>query len=129
MISSLESIKNPFFVGVAGAGMSAIAQYLQGTGLQVGGSDRFFNDGKAGDIKAKLEAEGIYCFFQNGDGITSNTDVVVVSTAIEDTVIEGKGTRYSHYPAFRVAGADRGYKKDDSRRRNKWQKYHYRDVV
>jgi UDP-N-acetylmuramate--alanine ligase len=101
MISSLESIKNPFFVGVAGAGMSAIAQYLQGTGLQVGGSDRFFNDGKAGDIKAKLEAEGIYCFFQNGDGITSNTDVVVVSTAIEDTVIEVKKAKELGIPIIR----------------------------
>lgn len=101
MISSLENIKNPFFVGVAGAGMSAIAQYLQGTGLQVNGSDRFFNDGKAGDIKAKLEAEGIQCFLQNGEGITSNTDLIVVSTAIEDTVIEVKKAKESGIPIIR----------------------------
>jgi len=44
MISNLETIQHPFFVGIAGAGMSAIAQYLQGTGLQVSGSDRFFNE-------------------------------------------------------------------------------------
>lgn len=101
MISSLENIKNPFFVGVAGAGMSAIAQYLQGTGLQVGGSDRFFNDGKAGDIKAKLEAEGIQCFLQNGEGITSGTDLVIVSTAIEDTVIEVKKAKELGIPIIR----------------------------
>ncbi|MBL7697366.1 MAG: UDP-N-acetylmuramate--alanine ligase [Chitinophagaceae bacterium] len=97
----LENIKNPFFVGIAGVGMSAIAQYLQGTGLKVSGSDRFFNDGKAGDIKAKLEAEGIKCFLQNGDGITSATDLVVVSTAIEDTVIEVRKAKELGTPIIR----------------------------
>ncbi len=101
MISSLENIKSPFFIGVAGAGMSAIAQYLQGTGLQVSGSDRFFNEGKAGDIKAKLEAEGIQCFLQNGEGITSATDLVVVSTAIEDTVMEVKKAMELGIPIIR----------------------------
>jgi UDP-N-acetylmuramate--alanine ligase len=101
MISSLENIKQPFFVGIAGAGMSAIAQYLQGTGLQVSGSDRFFNEGKAGDIKTKLEAEGIQCFLQNGEGITSGTDLVIVSTAIEDTVIEVKKAKELGIPIIR----------------------------
>ncbi len=101
MISSLENIKSPFFIGVAGAGMSAIAQYLQGTGLQVSGSDRFFNEGKAGDIKAKLEADGIGCFLQNGEGISSDTDMVVVSTAIEDTVIEVKKAKEMGIPIIR----------------------------
>jgi UDP-N-acetylmuramate--alanine ligase len=104
MISSLENIKQPFFVGIAGVGMSAIAQYLQGTGLQVSGSDRFFNDGKAGDIKTKLEAEGITCFLQNGKGITSDTDLVVVSTAIEDTVIEVKKAKEMGIPIIRRSG-------------------------
>ena len=101
MISSLEKIKHPFFVGIAGSGMSAIAQYLQGIGLQVSGSDRFFNEGKAGDIKAKLEAENIKCFLQNGEGITLNTDLVVVSTAIEDTVIEVKKAKEQDIPIVR----------------------------
>lgn len=101
MISGLETIKQPFFVGIAGAGMSAIAQYLQGTGLQVAGSDRFFNEGKAGDIKSKLEADGIQCFLQNGEGINSGTDLVVVSTAIEDTVIEVKKAKELGIPIVR----------------------------
>ncbi|MBO9620658.1 MAG: UDP-N-acetylmuramate--alanine ligase [Niabella sp.] len=101
MIISLETIKRPFFIGVAGAGMSAIAQYLQGTGMQVSGSDRFFNEGKAGDIKAKLEAEGIHCFLQDGSGITADTDLVVVSTAIEDTVVEVKKAKELNIPIIR----------------------------
>ena len=35
--------KNFFFIGVGGAGMSAIAQYLAGKGKVVKGSDRLFN--------------------------------------------------------------------------------------
>jgi len=84
----LENIKNPFFIGVAGSGMSAIAQYLQGIGMNVSGSDRFFKEGEHNDTKEKLEAEGIHCFEQNGSGITDQTDLIVVSTAIEDSVFE-----------------------------------------
>jgi UDP-N-acetylmuramate--alanine ligase len=101
MISNLEKIKNPFFVGIAGVGMSAIAQYLQAVGKNVSGSDRFFNDGKAGDIKSKLEAEGIRCYLQNGEGFTPETDLVIVSTAIEDTVMEVKKAKELGIPIIR----------------------------
>lgn len=37
------SAKHIFFVGIAGFGMSALAQYLKGTGKEVSGSDRNFN--------------------------------------------------------------------------------------
>jgi UDP-N-acetylmuramate--alanine ligase len=52
------------------------------------GSDRFFAPGVYNETKDKLETEGIKCFFQNGDGINKNTELVVVSTAVEDTVFE-----------------------------------------
>ncbi|WP_018630834.1 UDP-N-acetylmuramate--L-alanine ligase [Niabella aurantiaca] len=101
MVASLEKIRKPFFIGIAGAGMSAIAQYLQGTGMEVSGSDRFFNEGKAGDIKEKLEAEGIRCFLQDGEGITPGTDLVVASTAIEDTVVEIRKAKELQIPIIR----------------------------
>lgn len=88
MISYINSFQKPFFIGVAGTGMSAIAQYLQGIGKQVSGSDRYFHPHQPNETKDKLEAEGILCFLQNGDGITNETDLVVVSTAVEDTVGE-----------------------------------------
>ena len=68
--------------------MSAIAQYLKGTGKDVSGSDRFFAPGTYNETQEKLEAEGIPCFVQNGEGISDKTDLVIVSTAIEDTVLE-----------------------------------------
>lgn len=88
MISSVNEFKNVFFIGVAGTGMSAIAQYLAGTGKEVSGSDRYFKEGEFNDTKNKLEAVGIRCFLQNGEGINENTNLVVVSTAVEDTVPE-----------------------------------------
>ena len=88
MIESVSDLENVFFIGVAGTGMSAIAQYLAGTGIAVSGSDRYFLKEESRDIKEKLEAAGIQCYLQDGNGITDHTGIVVVSTAIEDTVPE-----------------------------------------
>jgi UDP-N-acetylmuramate--alanine ligase len=88
MISSFSDFKNPFFIVVAGTGMSAFAQYLQGIGKNVSGSDRYFKEGELNETKEKLEAEGIRCFLQDGSGINDKADIIVVSTAIEDTVYE-----------------------------------------
>ncbi|NOU38073.1 MAG: UDP-N-acetylmuramate--alanine ligase [Ferruginibacter sp.] len=68
--------------------MSALAQFLSGTGKHVSGSDRYFIENQYNETKEKLEAENIKCFSQNGEGITSNIELVIVSTAIEDTVPE-----------------------------------------
>jgi UDP-N-acetylmuramate--alanine ligase len=87
-MKSITDFKNVFFIGIAGVGMSAIAQYLQGIGKQVAGSDRYFAPNTFNDTKVKLESEGIACFLQDGSGITAATELVVVSTAIEDTVLE-----------------------------------------
>ena len=101
MISSIHDFKNPFFIGIAGSGMSAIAQYLQGIGKTVSGSDRFFKEGEPNEIKEKLEAEGIHCFLQNGEGITGETDLVVVSTAVEDTVAEVQKAKQLNIPIIK----------------------------
>lgn len=88
MEDQLSRYKNIFFIGVAGAGMSAVAQYLSGTGKSVAGSDRYFSSGSTEQIRNMLEESGIRCYLQDGSGITQDTDLVVVSTAIEDTVFE-----------------------------------------
>ncbi len=101
MIQTLSDFKKPFFIGIAGTGMSAIAQYLQGIGKQVSGSDRYFSHGEAADIRQKLEAEGIHCFAQNGSGINADTDLIVVSTAVEDTVPEVQKAKALHIPIIK----------------------------
>lgn len=101
MISSIHDFQRPFFIGIAGAGMSAIAQYLSSIGKNVSGSDRFFKAGEPNDIKDKLEAEGIQCFPQNGEGITEAIDLIVVSTAVEDTVPEVQKAKQLNIPIIK----------------------------
>ena len=101
MISSLKDFQNVFFIGIAGTGMSALAQYLKGTGKEVSGSDRYFTPGIFNDTKEKLEAEGIKCFLQNGEGITQTTDLIVVSTAVEDTVAEVQKAKQLSIPIIK----------------------------
>ena len=98
MIQSINDFENAFFIGVAGTGMSAIAQYLAGIGKSISGRDRYFKPGEANDTKTKLEADGITCFMQDGSGITANTQLVVVSTAVEDTVPEVQKAKQLNIP-------------------------------
>jgi UDP-N-acetylmuramate--alanine ligase len=101
MDNALQQYNHIFFIGIAGTGMSAIAQYLAGTGKQVSGSDRYFVPGVFNDTKAKLEAAGIGCFVQDGSGINEQTDLVVVSTAVEDTVFEVQKAKQLGIPIIR----------------------------
>lgn len=87
-MTDILTCKNVFFIGVAGSGMSALAQYLKGIGKNVSGSDRYFSQGKAEDIRSMLEAEGIRCYPQDGSGMMDDVEVVVVSTAVEDSIPE-----------------------------------------
>jgi len=101
MMASVNDFEHVFFIGVAGTGMSAIAQYLQGIGKTVGGSDRYFTPGAFNETKAKLETAGIRCYEQNGSGITENTQLVVVSTAVEDTVAEVQKAKALNIPIIK----------------------------
>ena len=101
MITGIKDFKNVFFIGIAGTGMSAIAQYLSGIGKNVSGSDRYFAPDVFNDTKEKLTAAAIQCFLQNGDGITTETQLVVVSTAVEDTVSEVQKAKQLNIPIIK----------------------------
>lgn len=78
-------MKSCHLVGVAGVGMNALAQALQGNGWTVSGSDRFEDQGQDIEVIRKLKQAGIRFHRQDGSGVTGNTAAVVVSTAIEKT--------------------------------------------
>ena len=59
MIKSISDFQNVFFIGVAGVGMSAIAQYLKGIGKEVSGSDRYFKPDEYNKTKEQLEKFGV----------------------------------------------------------------------
>jgi UDP-N-acetylmuramate--alanine ligase len=88
MNSNILQKQHFFFAGVAGAGMSAIAQFLSGTGKTVAGSDRLFNTTGNEHTQQQLEAENITCYNQLEARINETHEVLVVSTAIEDTNVE-----------------------------------------
>ena len=101
MIKGMQDFKTVFFIGVAGVGMSAIAQYLAGIGKQVSGSDRFFKPDVENDTRDKLVAAGVQCFLQDGSGINEHTNLIVVSTAIEETVLEVQKARQMNIPIIK----------------------------
>lgn len=98
---TINDYNHIFFIGIAGTGMSAVAQYLAGNHKYVSGSDRYFLPGAYNETKEKLEAAGIKCFLQDGEGITGDTDLVVVSTAVEDTVLEVQKAKQLDIPILK----------------------------
>jgi len=84
----INNYQSYFFIGIGGTGMSAIAQYLKGIGKSVSGSDRQFNSKTKTETEQKLNKEGILTFEQNGEGIDPQTEIVVVSTAVEENNVE-----------------------------------------
>ena len=72
------------FIGIGGVGMSALAQLYAMGGDTVTGSDRliskWYNDLALWDYLTKLN---IKLFPQDGSGLDKNTNLVVLSSAIE----------------------------------------------
>ncbi len=66
-------------IGIGGVGMSALATALVKLGDEVTGADRTLG---TPNVKF-LESLGVRCFPDDGSGIDSDTDEVIVSTAIE----------------------------------------------
>lgn len=101
MITSINDFQNVFFIGIAGTGMSALAQYLKSIDKNVAGSDRYFKPGEFNETKSKLEAAGISCYLQNGEGINSDVQLVVISAAVEDTVPEVQQAKQLNIPIIK----------------------------
>src|SRR5450759_578195 len=70
-------------VGIAGVGMSALAQVLLAQGCRVSGSDRYLDAGRSLDVLEKLRAAGVQLRAQDGNGVTADLTGLVVSSAIE----------------------------------------------
>jgi len=73
-----------FLVGIGGIGMSGLAQFLLQRGYAVGGSDRGLAEPARQELFAKLKAQGIQLFPQDGSGPRAFApDAFIVSAAIE----------------------------------------------
>lgn len=77
-LSSLNGIKNVYFVGIGGIGMSAIARYFLSKGIKVSGYDR-----TSTELTKELEAEGISIHYdEDVNGIPKDVDLVVYTPAV-----------------------------------------------
>lgn len=76
------------FVGVAGSGMSALAQFHVGRGGRATGSDRALDQGLHPEIRAALIAAGVEIVPQDGAGLDTRCAAVISSTAVEAQIAD-----------------------------------------
>ena len=81
------------FSGVAGAGMSPLAQLMRARGHAVQGSDRALDAGKSADVGARLRELGVDLVRQDGAAITAAIDRFVHSSAVEPDTPEMRAAR------------------------------------
>jgi UDP-N-acetylmuramate-alanine ligase len=88
------------FAGVAGSGMSALAQFVAMKGGRASGSDRSFDRGERPEARARLEALGVGIQPQDGRGLEGDCSALVVSTAVEEEVPDVAAARRLGVPVL-----------------------------
>ena len=88
------------FAGVAGSGMSALAQFISMKGCRASGSDRSFDRGQRPEARAQLEALGVNITLQDGSGLEGGCSALIVSTAVEEEVPDVAAARRLGVPVL-----------------------------
>lgn len=88
------------FAGVAGSGMSALAQFVAMKGGRASGSDRSFDRGQRPEARALLEALGVVIHPQDGSGSEGDCAALVISTAVEEEVPDVAAARRRGVPVL-----------------------------
>lgn len=86
------------FVGVAGSGMSALAQFHAARGGRATGSDRCFDQGRHPEIRSALEAAGVAVTPQDGSALGPDCAAVISSTAVEADIADLERARELNLP-------------------------------
>jgi len=95
---AMGRVKHIHFVGIGGAGMGGIAEVLKNLGYEVSGSDI-----KENAITQRLESLGIEVSIGHAAKNITDTDVVVVTSAIDDKNEELLAARNNRVPIVRRA--------------------------
>lgn len=94
---SVGNITHPYFLGIGGIGMSALAQHYLNAGCQVGGYDRV-----ATPLTRKLEAMGARIHYtEDPSAIDPDVDVVIYTPAIPPTHSEWGEIRRRKLPVYK----------------------------
>ncbi|MCK5297053.1 MAG: UDP-N-acetylmuramate--alanine ligase [Alphaproteobacteria bacterium] len=86
----MNKLKKYFFCGIGGSGMSPLAQVLSRQDCIVCGSDRSYDQNKNRALFENLTQQEIKLFAQDGSGVDSSVDFLVVSSAIEEKIPDVK---------------------------------------
>ena len=97
-VPEMRRIKRIHFVGIGGVGMCGIAEVLCNQGYKISGSDI-----KASATTARLESLGSKIFIGHQAMNVENVDVVVTSTAVDESNPEIVAARAAHTPIVRRA--------------------------
>src|SRR5262244_3913703 len=89
----MSQIEDYFFCGVGGSGMTPLALIIQASGGRVEGSDRALDQGRNAERFDFLRARGVLLHPQDGSGITRSSQILVTSTAVEETVPDVQAAR------------------------------------
>tara|TARA_R110002095_G_scaffold202532_2_gene184153 strand:+ start:2633 stop:4042 length:1410 start_codon:yes stop_codon:yes gene_type:complete len=82
----MNARKTYFFCGIGGSGMMPLSVLLNKTGAHVIGSDRSYDQGKTPEKFQSLKDIGIEICPQDGSGINDAVNVLVVSSAVEESI-------------------------------------------
>src|SRR6476660_6494450 len=89
----MSHVKDYFFCGVGGSGMTPLALIVQAKGGRVEGSDRALDQGRNAERFDFLRARGVRLHPQDGSGITRPSQILVTSAAVEETVPDVQAAR------------------------------------
>lgn len=89
--------------GIAGSGMSALAQAAKVMGMRVSGSDRLFDSGGGHKWRSFFDEAGIAIRPQTGIGVTQGAEALVLSTAVESSNPDVQAARLAGVPVVHRA--------------------------
>ncbi len=95
---TMRRVKHIHFIGIGGAGMGGIAEVLKNIGYEVTGSDI-----KQSAITERLESQGVNVTIGHSSDNIVNTDVVVITSAIDEKNEELLAARSNRVPVVRRA--------------------------
>ncbi|MBK1616979.1 UDP-N-acetylmuramate--L-alanine ligase [Lamprobacter modestohalophilus] len=96
--ANMGRMRRLHFIGIGGAGMSGIAELMTNLGYEVQGSDQRENE-----VVRRLTGLGVQCFIGHRAEQVADVDVVVVSTAIDESNPEILAARAERIPVVRRA--------------------------
>src|SRR5215831_19681365 len=89
----MHQLGDYFFCGVGGSGMTPLALIIQARGGRVEGSDRALDQGRNAERFDFLRARGVRLHPQDGSGVSRAAQILVTSTAVEETVPDVQAAR------------------------------------